>query len=160
MRSQWSSERLLCPVLSLCWRSPRLSSCDAGVHAATKKCLFPLVKQSQKLFLFKLRARRHDSTDCTTWKTNQRLLTFLIICLHLQGDLAKKKIYPTLWWVNVTLYRELLQFKGSLVEAFLLFSPGGCSETAFYLSRHILWVLLALLWPWMLFEHLACLTWR
>lgn len=59
-----------------------------------------------------------------------------------------------------SLYRELLQFKGSRVVASLLFSPGGCSETAFYLSRHILWVLLALLWPWMLFEHLACLTWR
>lgn len=25
----------------------------------------------------------------------------LILCLDPQGDLAKKKIYPTLWWVNL-----------------------------------------------------------
>lgn len=29
--------------------------------------------------------------------TQKRLLTFLVMCLPLQGDLAKKKIYPTLW---------------------------------------------------------------
>lgn len=97
------------------------------------------------------------------------------VCSHMQGDLAKKKIYPTLWWVTscwpqftaclpvarcVGRYCGLAGFVNAELGPPLCFRPGGCSETASCLSRLTLWALLAPIWQSTPSGLLACHIWR